>query len=237
MNDPAALLVRAKAALKRAHGDYRAALLECGRHLHAWIDATLRQELTPHQRQVHGVFREVLIRKAAEEVGIKPARADQLIVTAMVAELLADSQIGDLWHVTVYCFRPFIRRRQGRYALPSEKETWDLRRGFEQTGPALFRRAVAENWNTGIARREVHRLFQSSGGDSRKPRYSVLRRKKVRQALEQIQHTSKVAAPGDVAEMCFAVVQSAEEPKAVAALLIGKLNQLMKARRESPCSY
>lgn len=231
MDNAAEFLAEAKDALRRAHGRYRDSLLECGRYLHHYVDMILRAEMTERERRAFGVSREQAIRNAATELGCKPNKVAMMIVTAMVADLLVGGQIGDLWHVTVYCFRPFVRRRQGRFALPKEKETWDLRDGFQQSAPELLRRAIAETWNAEKARREVGKLFRSGGGDSRRPRRSVMRRQKVRKAIEELQRSARLASPGDIAEMCLTLIESSEDSKAAAILLRDRLNEVIAKRR------
>lgn len=229
---------------------YRDHLLQIGRDLHEFIVARLREGMgiTDRVRRQQGITREQAIMDAAAALKVDRKRVRRLVTTAHVAELLAAGQgLGELGHVSLYRFyrfihRPAIHGRCGEHYPPdfdlATCEKWEIRPGFEESAPLLFRKAVAGNWTqyeVEAAAREL-RFGTATGtrrrnGQTRKGREEEASGKEKASAFDTIAQEVAAAAPGDVAEFCMSLVEKSASPLETCALLAAKIEVFRKKRK------
>jgi hypothetical protein len=244
------LLEQAAGVFLRVGKQYRDALLETGRLLHEYIlRGLVRGEALDHRgRQREGLLRKGLIQKAAARLGISPTRVVFLVWAAMAVDLLGGGEAGPLPHGSIIRLGAFVERCRGVTSKDADKpgappysdaERWRVRPGYEESGPALFRRAVAENFDQATARREAGRLFRKNCGrplGSKKtgpPRGNGHKRgtpaSGQRVALAALKARAAVGSPADVAELLWEVIRDAPDPLAV----VNRLRVLAMAPRKS----
>jgi hypothetical protein len=239
--DAGELLDRAKAAYGTGVNQYREAMLETGRLLHEYVLVSLARAdgLTVGQRARKGVTRKAIVQTAADSLGVCPIRVNHLISAAMVVRLLAGGgTAGNLAWAAVRFFQVFLTRTRGVITpdgrkVPPEKassyETWQVRKGFEKSAPALFRRAADENWTQRRVLDECRALSRRGLGLSKREALKPV----APSVLDAMRRSASRASPGDVANACLDVVRASEDPWQVAQRLIAELQRIPRPRMKA----
>ncbi len=156
----------------------------------------------------------------------------------MAKELLGGNlPIGILGHasirrMSIFCHKLTMDHEDGQL---SRQETWEIKPGWEEIGPAFFKRAIDESMTQKDVFSEIHRLFPDEELSYRRVKTPVRNRQLLRdagEAMPAIIAAARVASPGDVCEMVMRLVEKAESPKAVALRLKAMLDELL-ARKAS----
>lgn len=228
--EASSLLEAASLAYQRANTTYRASLLEVGRLLHEFILAFLKDGdgMDHRERQKAGCTREKAVEVAAESFGVTCVRINEIVAITQAANLLGKDGLGALAFWSILRFKSLIRRKgimpdaTGRWrGIASSAEEWEIKPAFAESGPALFRLAVAENWGYQRIRDEVHGL-RHNRKELRPARRRAAAQKKGRSEIvtvDELVRLTSCGSPGDVAERCIAIVEKSEDPAAVALRL------------------
>lgn len=217
--------------------DYLLAYLREGQGLGE--NVLIRRELT---RQ-HAVI------AAARELNLRVERVCIVVATSQVVALLSDGgNVGQVSYHVLEQFYRFIRRKstradtfprtpEGRRAMDIlARETWVIKPEFAATAPALFQQAIMEGWSGPRAERDTLAHYVSVRGPNPKrakkskvhrqasihidPEPTIATRKlDTHASLENVKGMAKFASPGDVAEICLALIEASEDPAAVAVRL------------------
>ncbi len=244
----AQLLEKARQAYVQADLQYRDVLLDIGRTLHDFVLAYLNEgaEVSERQRVERKYTRRRAIEVAAEELKTTEKRINELIVTAMVADLLSQGLcLGNLSHCAIFRFRAFIKRkvasRQNHYGRNGtsiiDAESWIVKPEWEERAKSLFRQAVIEEFSQHKAYDTVKKCNAANPNrlrqQKRKRESAGIQRLKTKTAeahQQQIDDSMKYASCGDVAEKCLALVNQSEDPRGVALLLLARLQNIVNRK-------
>lgn len=248
MNTADELLAKAKATLAEGRANYRDAMIEVGGTLHDFVLARLREgdEFGYLARVRKKITRERVMAEAAAALGVSATWVALVVWTAQIVRLLGGGDCGGLLFKSLLKFKRLIVRelaptanRQHRKGEASLAEQWRVRPGFEESGPALFRRAAEGGWSSLKCEPEVAALLRSGGvgkgkGGRKKKRADAGAR---HHAPTAGQHdapdrhaAAALASAGDVAEMCMELVRASADPWAVAQRLLPELQRIKRPR-------
>jgi len=253
MDDCEKILDQAADLFRESSANYRDKILSVGRMIHEYILAKLERGrlVNEEKRLLTGCARNKIVSACANRLEITRARMNELIVDAMVVDLLGGGlPLGNLSHGSIHRFRVFIRRLNGEKQLPgrskpgkragdavvSGREKWVIKEGFRETAPELFSLAVLEGWTQWEALKRVKILFRGSEATIpiRKPPpgSSKHETQKPQEDLSQMKRASAKAGPGDVADMCMELISAAEDPLAVIARLRYLTDRFKPAKKQ-----
>lgn len=239
------LLTKAAALYKRAEMDYRDNLLSVGRLLHEFVFTSLRAT-DGRWRQHRPVTREGLMAEAAKKLDVRLHRVTELIIPAMTVDLLSGKGgYGNLGIRSLLRFGVLIHRPQRgtETTQASLYETWEIKPEYNESGPALFRRAVAECWSMERVEQEIEKTLGREV--VRRPRVKACHEPKpalrsraddmdeedhLFPTMEGILGALARASPGDVANQCLKIVLANEDPWQVAQRLIVELQKIPRKK-------
>ena len=165
--ESAELLEKASLLWANCRKQFRDGMLEVGRLLHQFIVARISEATSTEALRIQqGKTRKGATAAAAKKLGVEVPRINDLIVTAMAADLLSGGELGNLSWSEVRCFRLTICRNRGGIARSKRDggkpviatETWLVRDGLEVSAPQLFHRVVEEGWKIDRVRKEIAKL-------------------------------------------------------------------------------
>lgn len=226
------LLEQAKALYLSGVAAYRDALLDVGRLLHQFVLARLEEGdgLSEESRFKARLTRRAVVETAATALGVNRQRVNNLIVTAMAADLLGGGIVGDMGIQAIYRFRVYVRRRHGlrgvdagrRNGPPvSDMERWEIKPGFEKKAKAEFERAVTQGYTQLDAKMAADKSGAAKPTMSR--RKNPFRSDERATAVETVRKSAKQASPGDVADLCMEIIGATADPRATALALQARL--------------
>lgn len=230
------LLAQVQTEFRDCRRNHRDRMLECGRKLHQFVLAYIQQgdAVSEPIRLANGFSRRNAIRKAVESLRARPTKICDMIATAMFVDLVASHEdLATIGYVAAVQFKRFVGRKiMGRHSggkdghRVSTSEEWEIKDGFADSSLALFRKAIAENWDQYTCRRECQRLYSGIVI----PKKSRSFTKRVELPLMDLQRSVGKASPGDVAELCVSLLDKAEDPAAVAVRLRVMLERYLPKR-------
>lgn len=196
----------------------KASYLEAGKLLHDYVRSWLAEgDAMPwNERQRLKKTRRQAIFLAADYLGQKRIFLCQLIMTAQAVRLLAPAgATGSFCWGTLLAFGRFLKRgtdsqkHPGRDQPGIRTETWQIRPGWEEKARELYREALEDSWPHEETCARIRELL----GKKKRPR----RRRTPREAsaIHVLKKAATRAAPGDVAQVCWEILQMAEDPAAV----------------------
>ena len=210
-------------AFRQGEFNHRNVLIGVGRKLHQFILSSLEESLAVSHREAKLVTRERLMTKAAESLQVKTAYIARLIRTAMTVELLSDgAPLGEIGMQSLTTMSKFIRRKTGAIGRTpsgsrgkSEAEEWLIKEGMEEQAKKTFARAVKSKWSSETTRAKVSspRILDDEQEPSRQG------------------EIPGNASPGDAAERCIEIILANDDPQAVVACLLPRLNKFNTNRK------
>jgi|HubBroStandDraft_4_1064222.scaffolds.fasta_scaffold00029_89 hypothetical protein len=239
MTTSSELLQQAKVRFQSGERNHRDTLLAVGHTLHDFVLAFLKEGdgMPPWTRLKKSLTRKRAIQVAAESLDVSCKTIRELIITSQAAELLGcDLSSSTISHAAIRYFQVFIERcrgtRNNEVENVSSHETWRIKEGDEKRAKTLFRRAVSENWGVIKTMGEVLNTHKSPY--SRQSSFQKRRAEQEdRSFQESLTKAVAKASPGDVAEMCIALVEQAEEPHEVAVRLVGMLERFLPKKKRT----
>jgi len=241
MAEPDDLLTQAEAIWRSAERNYRDSLLQVGRLLHEFIVEQLRcgDGVKKRQRLKAGFTREVAIKKCAAQLGIPTVKVMAMIRIAMTADLLGQDGFGAMGWTHLHYLAAFVERvklnKKGESTPLSATESWRIKPEYDGTAQDVFRRVREEK----LSQRQTFQLIGDTIKWPRRPINSkriaiVEQHAGARDLLESI---SKVSSPRDLAEILFEAIETADDPKAVAAHLQRLLAELPVKKKKVSMAY
>ena len=223
----------------RGAADYRDRMVHVGQLLQEALLTQLEAgvSLNERERRRQGLTRREILSFIAVELGVTPAKVNELLRIQAVVALLAEARstgyvLGTLSMSCLRVFRVLVERVRGevcrskRASEPAlldvqQRSEWQLRRiavhalGEEEV-KGIFRRAVERGWTARQCRVELESLLgiKDSGASSRSP----LSRKRgedyehkdsLDAACRQVQRSLAAACPRDAAELVLSLLAGA----------------------------
>lgn len=229
------LLEEALAVLQSGRASYLESQLQCGGILSRYILARMEARQRSHKK-TGGPSREEIIQEAASSLDVKGYAVNVMIAIHHTVRLLSDGgNYGDLPAIALRFFSHLVGRAgKGKNSKLTDRETWNIKPLYVESGPALFRRAVAESM-TGDQVKEKIMELRVSVGQRRKKDYSSSKTDNEIEESRQIptaKQTLSLAASGspkDTAEMLVDLVFSHQQSQEV----LREFQALVDARLES----
>ena len=222
-----------------ARDRYRDAAVAVGKLLYRYVVAHLQEadKLNAVERQERGLTRARAIKQAAKRLQLRPPKITELIQTAMVVDLLAAGQsLGTLSFTCLRQFRVVVHRvhrgkhleraqrphrskeeQDKEYVTPSQLEEWGLRAEYTWA-PALFRRAVAENWDAQRIRTELLRQLPLG-----RPNAWKEDRVSDKSRLVDLEALAKGGSTRDLADLIADLIRRSTDPVTLAELVRSRL--------------
>ena len=251
---PADFLAEAKSALVVGMRSYREARLKAGQYIHLFILEFLKEgdELPHEERMAKEITRSKAVQIASKELGLEKNTITRLLGAWAVSELLGEGNIGELHWQCMHRFAVFLHRGKltdGSNRIPglrpSIQEEWAIYPQYVISAKELFRRAVDGNWKHKKTIAEVAKVFKSDTPNAQKRLQHPDQKEKQQRyhkppsrAFEEVIKTQVAhASPGDVSELCLALIEKSEDPQAVARRLLPELEQLSRKKRKPILSF
>lgn len=208
----------------------RDAAIQVGNLLIEFIVARMREAdgLNEQDRRERNLTREFAIELAADRLGIKLAKAHEIIRVSRVVHLFGDP--GSLSYSTLRAFVSFVTRKpcvlaRGRQVkegetTPSNSEVWVVKPTPSGLSPQhAYQQAVEENWDSTKVR-AVTRQITAHRGRGRHPKLRESRDTTGQTSLRKIAET---ADPRDIADMILEMVSACPNRGVLKGLLIKAL--------------
>ncbi len=234
---------------------WRDALLDCGAKLHNYILAYVKEGegLSEDRRFQNRLTREQAVKNAAAALQIKRRNVLEMVQGIAVVRLLADDgQVGTLVWKSILEFATLLCRRTGSFNDHAARvvagrngesvtaiEEWEVRSKHDGAAQALFRQVVATDH---LTREQIHAMIlQLRTGGTQRPYYNPTVGQMVSddeeegtpETFERQQAAARLASPGDVADMCLALIEKARDPVAVALRLRVMLQKYLPQKQRA----